>query len=449
MRHDLRPWPLEHVKPRIVLHTDDKLTGKAQILDISTSRSVDQMCEVLLDHLEPERQGEFWSKNVCIIENANRYLVRKLGYRGVDIDFFYEHFRVPGSTAQDPFESQSYSRTRGTIQGYFVYSDQKLHRQLSGGRVTAPSLSARLSYNWLRWHWRECRLLRSSYLLTVSQVLILVDSLQDEHQDSIAKAAWGEWHFSNERFGRDVIPIPMRYGNAKSELFDVLKQDLLLGGRLSALPTVFDRKCQCLYPDLVFATSFSVLANNVLQLEDDIKRVSFSEIQSPDRSTNEALHALREELHYIKTTIYRLTRLIPFYSELVGHVGYTQVADIHEPHLKNALDHVTRTELLLTESFQLLLSSLSADDNYRGFQQATKANRITVLAFIYVPLSFVTGIFGMNLNSVNGSPLPYWACLIASAAVVVITGGFWLIHYYVSQQKKKRQEQRKKAEKMA
>jgi Mg2+ and Co2+ transporter CorA len=40
---------------------------------------------------------------------------------------------------------------------------------------------------------------------------------------------------------------------------------------------------------------------------------------------------------------------------------------------------------------------------------------LTRLAFLYVPLSFVTGIFGMNVREIDGSPLPIWVCVAALA----------------------------------
>jgi Mg2+ and Co2+ transporter CorA len=49
---------------------------------------------------------------------------------------------------------------------------------------------------------------------------------------------------------------------------------------------------------------------------------------------------------------------------------------------------------------------------------------ITRLALLYVSLSFVTGIFGMNVKDINGSPLPMWvpvaAFLVVGACDLVI-----------------------------
>jgi hypothetical protein len=44
---------------------------------------------------------------------------------------------------------------------------------------------------------------------------------------------------------------------------------------------------------------------------------------------------------------------------------------------------------------------------------------ITCLAFVYVPLSFVTGIFGMNVKEINGSHLSVWTCFVALGVVMI------------------------------
>lgn len=46
------------------------------------------------------------------------------------------------------------------------------------------------------------------------------------------------------------------------------------------------------------------------------------------------------------------------------------------------------------ETFQLFMSSLA----YRTVDQARRGGQLTFLALIYVPLLFVTGIFGMNIQ---------------------------------------------------
>lgn len=54
-------------------------------------------------------------------------------------------------------------------------------------------------------------------------------------------------------------------------------------------------------------------------------------------------------------------------------------------------------------------------------QQARRATLLTILAVIYLPLTLVTGISGMNIKEINaGAPLA-WACVVALIVIVGAT----------------------------
>jgi Mg2+ and Co2+ transporter CorA len=49
--------------------------------------------------------------------------------------------------------------------------------------------------------------------------------------------------------------------------------------------------------------------------------------------------------------------------------------------------------------------------------QARRATLLTILAVIYLPLTLVTGVFGMNLKEINDGAPRFWAC-IAGLAII-------------------------------
>jgi Mg2+ and Co2+ transporter CorA len=53
---------------------------------------------------------------------------------------------------------------------------------------------------------------------------------------------------------------------------------------------------------------------------------------------------------------------------------------------------------------------------------------LTWLAAVYVPLSFVTGIFGMNLRELNDSTLPVWVCLEVLGVVLLVTAAMVVVY---------------------
>ena len=80
-------------------------------------------------------------------------------------------------------------------------------------------------------------------------------------------------------------------------------------------------------------------------------------------------------------------------------------------------------EKSLMDSFTLLMISISVMKAGSIKDQARQGQMTIRLAFLYVPLSFVTGIFGMNVKEVNGSPLPMWVPMAASLVVSACTLG--------------------------
>jgi Mg2+ and Co2+ transporter CorA len=66
-------------------------------------------------------------------------------------------------------------------------------------------------------------------------------------------------------------------------------------------------------------------------------------------------------------------------------------------------------------------SRLSIEQSSLSIDQARRGSQLTFLAFIYVPLSFVTGTFGMNIQQINGSGLNIWVCFVALVPVIFVT----------------------------
>ena len=116
----------------------------------------------------------------------------------------------------------------------------------------------------------------------------------------------------------------------------------------------------------------------------------------------------------------------------------------------STLEEAIKLEKLLMETFQLLMSSISVQDARMGVEQSQISNRqslratqLTILASIYVPLSFVTGVFGMNLKQLNGSGLSIWVFFVAMAIAAIVTGIIFLGLQVHSKREENRSEARK------
>lgn len=285
-------------------------------------------------------------------------------------------------------------------------------------------------------------------LLTIS-VLILVDGT-DFAKVRDAKATWAEWRFTDLSRPTSKIPIPSECGRDTDDLFDVISGMFGIPGTIfhcflyRGAPTYGS-----IFPDFPLLMSLIRIQKHQTAVDDQLRFISFKDIQNPNKDTNGQLHSLRDKLYYIEDRIYELHQTRLHHRSDSDAASREWLDAFYNENFTETLASVSRNKQLLAETFQLLISSLSAADNERNLKQGRRSNLLTILAFVYVPLSFVTGIFGMNVKSVNGSPLPYWVCLITVAIVLTTTFLMWLGHFLWGQHVRRREDRQREREKMA
>jgi Mg2+ and Co2+ transporter CorA len=82
-------------------------------------------------------------------------------------------------------------------------------------------------------------------------------------------------------------------------------------------------------------------------------------------------------------------------------------------------------------------------------QQAQRANLLTILAAIYLPLTLVTGIFGMNILEINDHAPRFWMCLAALGVVGGTTAvGFFAYRYWYRGHQRRELEERERENKV-
>lgn len=97
----------------------------------------------------------------------------------------------------------------------------------------------------------------------------------------------------------------------------------------------------------------------------------------------------------------------------------------HVGHLREILNRAGKLDKLILDDFQILMSSVSVREGHESARQTRLATGIAVLAFTYVTLTLVTGIFGMNIKGQDG--FVWWAPIVALVAVVLLTVGLLLL----------------------
>lgn len=169
----------------------------------------------------------------------------------------------------------------------------------------------------------------------------------------------------------------------------------------------------------------SLWTRNLRTLRRNIEIISFEDIRRPSIAINNKLHDQRHDLVYLTSSLAMTMKWIPrsirtelddIGADLPGiYVGYPDLT------LQETAQDATALERFLMDTFNLLLSSVGVLEAENSTAQAHRGQTLTMLAFIYVPLSFVTGIYGMNIGEINGSRLSVWVVVLTLVVTILCT----------------------------
>lgn len=106
-----------------------------------------------------------------------------------------------------------------------------------------------------------------------------------------------------------------------------------------------------------------------------------------------------------------------------------------EQDFKHLLSYSTALHRRTTEAIADLRASISITESQKGISQAQRLGRLTFLAFIFVPCSFTTSFFGMNVSELHDGQLGlgWWALLTALVTGAAIA--LFFIDFNVSSRK--------------
>lgn len=90
-------------------------------------------------------------------------------------------------------------------------------------------------------------------------------------------------------------------------------------------------------------------------------------------------------------------------------------------------------------------AAISAELASASAEQARAATRITALAFVYIPLTFITGIFGVNIRIGTEEPKGFiwYAPLVTLGVAILFTAALWYAADWVETHLNKRRRKRK------
>jgi len=134
------------------------------------------------------------------------------------------------------------------------------------------------------------------------------------------------------------------------------------------------------------------------EIEDDIEAVEERVLDEPDPQILEDLNDVRRDLLAFRKVAWPARESISYLSR--GDIP--QVADDNEKYFRDVYDHLVQVVDLI-ETYRDL-SSGSRDIYLNAVSQSTNdvMKTLTVVATIFIPLTFVVGVYGMNFA---GTPL--------------------------------------------
>lgn len=128
------------------------------------------------------------------------------------------------------------------------------------------------------------------------------------------------------------------------------------------------------------------------ELEDDIEAVEERVLEEPDPELLEALNDVRRDLLAFRKVAWPAREAIAYLSR--GDIP--EVADENEKYFRDVYDHLVQVVDLI-ETYRDLMSG-ARDIYLNTVSQSTNEvmKTLTVVATIFIPLTFVAGVYGMN-----------------------------------------------------
>lgn len=229
--------------------------------------------------------------------------------------------------------------------------------------------------------------------------------------------------------------------------------DLIFGVSITKTPrklkgTLWDNERQMEYRLRVLAQLLWPLAwrENVSALRDKLEAQRYAALLSPSGSSYRPLITLRRAVADTRAAIVNVKGSIASLTEETIRAIQTDPKMTLSGVYESLLTEIDNINGELNDDIQLIIGAVTIQDSEAMKLQAERATLLTLLAAIYLPLTLVTGIFGMNTQEINGASPSFKACVQALVVVAVATGIFVLSHSRLRHWRKTQEQRRREKE---
>ncbi|MBL7077141.1 MAG: magnesium/cobalt transporter CorA [Kiritimatiellae bacterium] len=175
----------------------------------------------------------------------------------------------------------------------------------------------------------------------------------------------------------------------EGDVFDMIRERIRTGqGRI--------RTMGCDY--LAYALLDAIVDNYFIVIEDigdKIERLQDAVLEHPQPETMQAMHQLRRETIFMRKHVWPLRELVSSLgkseSSLISKDLGPYLRDIHE-HTFQVLDAVEAWREMLSGAMEIYMTRA-------GNRMNEVMKVLTVIATIFIPLTFIAGIYGMNFEN--------------------------------------------------
>lgn len=148
-----------------------------------------------------------------------------------------------------------------------------------------------------------------------------------------------------------------------------------------------------------------------------------------DRSTMRALHAVRRDFLMVRRAAWPLREAMG----VLARDPTARIADGTRPYLRDCYDHTVQIMDLVETGRELGTSLMEMHLSMASHRMNEIMKVLTIITTIFIPLSFIAGIYGMNFDTSKPLNMPetrwaygYPAVLLAMALIaLVMMVGFW------------------------
>ena len=183
--------------------------------------------------------------------------------------------------------------------------------------------------------------------------------------------------------------------------------------------------------DFILYTLLDMLVDEYFPLvekfDDSMDELEDRVVQRPDP-------AILETIFRLKGDLTRLRRLVGPLREVLQTLTTRNFSNIQEstlPYLRDVADHLFRVYETLDGYRDLTSNMLDAYLSQVSNQMNRVMQKLSIVATIFLPITFVTGVFGMNFADQPWLHTNFWAWMAVMAAVAGLTIWWFRRHRWV------------------